>query len=139
MLDRERILARFDHLETCLKELKAITPRDLEEYKRVEKKRSCERLLQISTKCVIDICHLLVSGLRLGLPSEEDDLLEKLHKAGVISGLMKEKLKEMKGFRNILVHEYENINDLIVYETVKTRLGDFESFKIEVVKALESL
>jgi uncharacterized protein YutE (UPF0331/DUF86 family) len=29
-------------------------------------------------EAVIDICALLVTGLRLGLPAEEDDLSEKL-------------------------------------------------------------
>ncbi len=132
MLDRERILARLNSLETYLRELKTIAPQSPEEYKRIEKKRSCERLLQISIECVIDVCHLLVTGLRLGLPSEEDDLFEKLGKAGIISG-------PMKGFRNILVHEYENINDLIVYEAIRTRLGDFEAFKGEVVRTLKGI
>jgi uncharacterized protein YutE (UPF0331/DUF86 family) len=138
MLDRERILARLDCLETYLGELKTISPQSLEEYtSTIEKRRSCERLLQLAIECVVDICHLLVSGLRLGLPSEEDDLFEKLEKAGIISSPMKGRLKGMKGFRNILVHEYEDINDLIVYDTIRTRLGDFEAFRGEVVKALQ--
>src|SRR6266508_5026153 len=42
-------------------------------------------------------------------------------------------LKRMKGLRNLLVHEYGRINDEIVFETVRQRLGDFDSFKREVV------
>lgn len=45
----------------------------------------------------------------------------------------------MKGFRNILVHEYGEVDDRIVYEAVKARLIDFELFKREIMKTLEGV
>lgn len=136
MLDDERILTKIDELDGYLRELRHISPASFEDYQRIETKRACERLLQISIETVIDISHLLVTGLRLGLPAEEDDLFDKLAKAGVISQSMKEMLKRMKGFRNILVHMYGDTDDLIVYETASQRLGDFEAFEKEVLKVL---
>lgn len=120
-----------------MQELQAIAPQSFAEYQKLEKKRACERLLQIAVECVIDICSLFVSGLRLGLPAEEDDLFEKLEQAGILSPRMKETVKEMKGFRNILVHEYGRVDDEIVYQATKTRLGDFADFKREVLEALK--
>ncbi|MBI3442011.1 MAG: DUF86 domain-containing protein [Proteobacteria bacterium] len=137
MLDRERILAKFDELEGYQKELAAIAPKSFEEFRQIQKKRACERLLQISVEAAIDVCHLFVAGLRLGLPAEEDDIFEKLEHAGIISSSLKDTLKEMKGFRNILVHEYGEVDDQIVYEAVTTRLRDFDAFRREVLKALE--
>ena len=137
MLDRERILAKVDELNGYVKELQAIAPQSFAEYRQIEKKRACERLLQIAVECVIDVCNLFVSGLRLGLPAEEDDLFEKLEQAGILSPRMKETVKEMKGFRNILVHEYGRIDDEIVYQATKTRLGDFADFKRAVLEALK--
>ena len=136
MLDRERILVKLAELESYLKELQAIAPESFAEFQRVEKKRACERLLQISVEAVIDVCHLFVTGLRLGLPAEEDDIFEKLERANIISSGLKETLKEMKGFRNILVHEYGEVDDHIVYEAVKHRLGDFDRFREEINKAI---
>lgn len=78
MLDRERILAKLDELDGYVRDLRTIAPQDFTAYRQIEKKRACERLLQIAVECVIDICNLRVSGLRLGLPAEEDDLFEKL-------------------------------------------------------------
>lgn len=69
MLDKERILGKIDELDTYLNELSQIAPADFKEYQRIEKKRGCERLLQLSIECAVDICKLFVSGLRLGLPS----------------------------------------------------------------------
>ena len=137
MLDRERILAKLDELDGYLRELREIVPATLAEYRTVETKRACERLLQIAVECVIDVGNLLVSGLRLGLPAEEDDIFEKLEHAGIISAEMVALLKRMKGCRNILVHDYARVNDEIIFEAVATKLGDFDAFKREVISALE--
>jgi uncharacterized protein YutE (UPF0331/DUF86 family) len=139
VVDRERILAKIDELDGYIRDLQTIAPQDLTAYKQIEKKRACERLLQIAVECVIDICNLLVSGLRLGLPAEEDDLFEKLAQAGFLSAHMKDTARRMKGFRNILVHEYGVVNDAIVYQSVTTELGDFAEFKKEILVALQRL
>jgi uncharacterized protein YutE (UPF0331/DUF86 family) len=138
VLDRERILAKLDELDGYLRELRTIAPATLEDYRRIEKRRSCERLLQIAIECVIDICNQCVAGLRLGLPAEEDDLFEKLAQAGKISPATKETLKRMKGCRNILVHEYGRVDDEIIFETLKIRLGDFDQFRREILEVLQS-
>jgi len=138
LLDRERLLAKIDELEGYLKELEQVKPATLEEYKKIEKKRSCERLLQLSIECMIDVCALMVTGLRLGLPSEEDDLFERLEQAGIISPVMKETLRKMKAFRNILVHEYGRIDDQLVFEVLQERLYDFETFKREITEAIRN-
>lgn len=116
MLDRERILAKLDQLDGYLRELRQVVPGSFAEYMdSVEKRRACERLLQIAIEYMLDICGLFVSRLRLGLPGEEDDLLEKLERAKVLSPPVIAMMRAMKGFRNILVHEYGGIDNAIVY------------------------
>ncbi len=137
VVDRERILAKLDELDGYLREPREIAPANLAEYRGVEKKRACERLLQIAIECVLDIGNLFVSGLRLGLPAEENDILDKLERAGILSGDMVAVLKRMKGCRNILVHEYARVDDEIVFEAVNTRLSDFDAFRRQVISGLE--
>jgi len=137
MIDRERILSKIAELEGYLGELQAIVPDSFEAYCRIEKKRACERLLQISIEAMIGICHLLVTGMRLGLAGEESDLFEKLGQAGVLSGSMKKRLKRMKGLRNILVHEYGEVDNLLIYEVIRTKLNDIQAFNLVIIKALE--
>ncbi len=136
MVDRDRVLAKLDELEGYLGELRAVAPDRFEAYQRTETKRACERLLQVSVEAVIDICALLVVGLRLGLPGEEDDLFERLSRHGAISGPMAATLRRMKGLRNLLVREYGR-NDKLVFETVHGRLEDFDAFKGEVLAFLK--
>ncbi len=136
MVDRERILGKVAQLDTYLSELAQIVPSNFRDYQKTEKKRSCERLLQLCIECVTDICELFVSGLRLGLPSEENDLFDKMQKKGILSEEMVSTLKEMRGFRNILVHEYATVDDELVFGMLKTRLEDFRNFKKEISDAL---
>lgn len=99
-------------------------------------RRACERLLQISVEAAVDTCALLVAGLRLGLPAQEDDLFEELAAAGVVTAEMAGRLREMKGLRNILVHEYAKADDRIVFETLRSGLGDLEAFMEQVARFL---
>ena len=69
----------------------------------------------------------------MGLPSEEGDLFERLAQNGIISAVMKETLRSMKGFRNILAHDYTGIDNTIAYEIATTRLTDFELFIKEIL------
>jgi uncharacterized protein YutE (UPF0331/DUF86 family) len=75
VVDRDRVLAKLDELDGYLAELRSIAPSQFEEYLRVERKRACERLAQVAVEAALDVCALLVTGLRLGLPGEEDDLV----------------------------------------------------------------
>jgi uncharacterized protein YutE (UPF0331/DUF86 family) len=134
LVDRERVLAKIDELDGYLRELREIMPADFDEFLKIEKRRACERLLQISIESVIDICALVVKGLRLGLPAEENDLFERLAREKIITPAMKEKLGVMRGFRNIIVHEYGRLDEKIVYETLTRRLGDFADFKRQILK-----
>ena len=136
-VDRERVLSRIDELDGYLRELDTVMPTDFSEYEVIEKKRSCERLLQIAIEALIDVCALMVTGLRLGMPSEEDDIFDKLEQSKIITPVMKETLKRMKGFRNILVHEYGRIDDNLVYDILKNNIEDFRAFKKEILDALK--
>jgi len=92
--------------------------------------------LQIAIEAVIDICHMFLRELRLGLPSEEDDVFEKLSQAGVISSQMVATLKRMKGLRNIFVYECGRVDDRIVYNQAHQGIQDFVRFTEEILGAL---
>jgi len=135
VLDRKRILAKLDELDSHLNELREIAPKSYEEYKEsIEKRRACERLLHISIECVIGVCNVLVANMRLGLPAEEEDLFRKLQDAKVISRDLADMLRRMRAFRNILVHRYGTVDDKLVYDVIENRLGDFKKFKRGILR-----
>lgn len=81
---------------------------------------------------VFDICAIINTDLRLGIPRSDDDILEILFKNGIIDKEMKTKLKTMKGFRNILVHRYAGIDDKLSYEFFNEKLIDFDEFIMKI-------
>ncbi len=136
MIDKEKILSKLDEMDHYIEELETIKPEDLEAYiNSIEKKRACERLLQIAIESVIDICNILVSNLHLGIPADEDELIEKLNQKKIISENIKNIIKSMKGFRNILVHKYGAVDDELVFENLE-KIPDFEIFKEEILSFL---
>lgn len=136
-LDKEKIISKIDELDGYLEEIDKIKPADFSEYRIIEKKRSIERLLQISIETVIDICNIINSNLKLGIPSDEDSLFEQLFENKILSEKTTNKLKGIKGFRNILVHKYGKVEDEKVFENLEN-LGDFEKFKEEILKLLKT-
>lgn len=136
-MDEKRILSKIDQLDLSLEELKSIEIRDFKEYKdSLMKKRACERLLQMCIEIVLDICNIFVSDLRLGLPSDEEDVFKKLSDSKIISKDIMKLLPGMKNFRNVLVHKYGEINDKKVFENIKKNLKDFEKFRKETLEFL---
>ena len=139
-MDKSRILSKIDEMDKYLSELEEIKPKSFEEYvNSVKDKRACERILQILIESVIDVCNLFVSGLKLGLPSDEDDLFIKIENKKIITKKMKGILKDMKGFRNILVHKYGEVDDEIVFEMLSEKLEDFDIFKKEILSYVKIL
>ncbi len=137
MLDRERVLAKLDALHGYERELRLVLPSNLEEYiASVEKRRATERLLQVSIECVVDICGQFVAGLRLGLPTEEESLFDRLGQAQVFSAELIRRLRAMRRFRNILVHEYGEVDDKIVFGLAGRMRQDVMAFASEVTRAL---
>jgi len=72
------------------------------------------------------------SPLPAGVPADEDNLLDKLFQVVLLSEQTVATLRRMKGFRNILVHEYTAVDDRIVYEVVTQEIGDLGRFAAEV-------
>ncbi|MEK6846613.1 MAG: HepT-like ribonuclease domain-containing protein, partial [Nanoarchaeota archaeon] len=49
-----------------------------------------------------------------------------------------ELIRQMKGFRNILVHKYGDIDDSKAYEDIKDGLPDFETVIKDIEKFIET-
>ncbi len=97
---------------------------------------NAERYLQLAIQAVLDISHHIVADRNLPLPADSRSLFELLARQKVISKGLSVKLAAMAGFRNILVHEYLEIDRHRVYRALTTDLRDFESFIRAVTRLL---
>ncbi len=89
-MDEKRILAKIDELNSYLEELYSIKPNSFEEYESsVKDRRACERLLQMSIETVLDICNMILTDLKLGLPSDEEEVFKKLSEKKIICDILR--------------------------------------------------
>jgi uncharacterized protein YutE (UPF0331/DUF86 family) len=84
--------------------------------------------LQRACELVIDLANLLVRHKKLGLPRDSRDSFVFLQRAGLISSDLSHRLQAMVGFRNTLVHQYQELDLRIVVDVIEHRLGDLLEF-----------
>ncbi len=127
------ILNKIQTIERCLKRIR-------EEYVGFEdtfeenhtKQDSVILNLERASQASIDIATHIVKVKGLGLPNTSRELFDLLLENHIISNDICKQMQGMVGFRNIAVHDYQNLNIEIVVAIVKKHLGDFEGFVREV-------
>ena len=127
------VLNKIQSIEKCLKRIR-------EEYVGYEdsfeenytKQDSVILNLERASQASIDIATYIVKTRNLGLPNTSRELFSMLLNAGIISENICKQMQGMVGFRNIAVHDYQNLNIEIVVAIVEKHLGDFEGFVREV-------
>ena len=137
---KKRILLKLDEISQYIGELEKFLPAEEEEYlENQQVKRACEKTIELAIEAAMSIVSVIVSHNKLGLPKDVDDLIAILEKKKIISSALAATLKEMKGFRNILVHRYAEVDDVRAYRTLTKELGDFNSIEKEVRAYVKSL
>lgn len=127
--DRVRILSKLDEMIQYVRELQEMLPDQEEYFQDLIKRRACEKTVEVAIESLIDAAAMIVSAQRFGLPTSEENILDILVKKRILSRELGEKLKDMKGFRNVLVHRYTHVDDRIVFHNLNNYLNDFYEFK----------
>ncbi len=77
-----------------------------------------------------------VSEKKLGIPQNSRDAFEVLEANNIIDNTLSNKLKPMVGFRNIAVHDYQNVNMKVVQTIIEKHLIDFEEYTSAIKKMI---
>lgn len=72
--------------------------------------------LNIERACqaAIDMAMHFIADQRMGMPKNSGDAFTILHRAGILPKELSLRLKAMTGFRNIAVHQYQEIDNTIL-------------------------
>jgi uncharacterized protein YutE (UPF0331/DUF86 family) len=95
-----------------------------------------ERYLQLSIQVVLDISNHVVADDRLGAVEEYRDALRLLGEHGYLPRDLAQQLMPLAGLRNILVHDYLDLDRARIYDLLNDRLGDFEQFAAHIARRL---
>ncbi len=139
-MDIERIKDKLAELQVYIAELDEDLPDDEEEYigERLTR-RACERTFQLACEDVLDICNLIIAGKTLGLPKDNRDAVRKLAENKIIPKKLADRLEDMVGFTNLLVHRYGKVDDSRAYRYLKEGIDDLYGFAETIEKLIEIL
>lgn len=132
-MNNDVILNKISVIERCIKRINEEydnNPKNLQNY---TKQDSIILNIQRACEASIDIAMHIVAEKKLGIPQTSRDAFELLYKNHIITESVMKKMKAMVGFRNIAVHDYQEINLQIVQMIVEKHLDDFREYVKQVL------
>ena len=142
-LSKVKIETKLAIIREALEELRKIVNSVSQEQFLADKSKFAvsEHYLRRSLEAVFEIAAHIVSRFPMS-PSERPDSYKGLAKTLGRKKIVEEKfadetLVKMAGYRNRLVHEYDEITSQEMYEIITTKLADFEIFAKAVVRLVD--
>ena len=137
-MDKLLILRKLTELDTYLQQIGEYQAISVGEYRGDWKiQRIIERTLQMMIELCVDIANHIISEKALPVPTSYADTFEILKRYFLISDSLAEIMVRMAKFRNILVHQYTQVDALIVVSILQAHLNDFTLFRNEIVDLLQ--
>lgn len=124
---------RLEKLKKCLIKLEPLQEKLLSEFESDPYlKDIVERNLEVAAQCCIDIANRIISLEGFDKPNDAYEAIVRLGEQNIIPLDFAQQFAPITGFRNILIHEYLDIDWNEVYDNLRS-LKDFNVF-IEHVK-----
>lgn len=139
MVDKESILDHLGKLEEAISDLekyqKTVTLEDLETDR--DKRNMVLHALLLAIQASIDIGNHLIAELHLERPETYRETFEILARANLLPSPLSQKLSELAGFRNVLVHLYWKLDLEETYKILQEDIPALKDFGKIVKRKLE--
>jgi uncharacterized protein YutE (UPF0331/DUF86 family) len=136
MTDVDLIHKKLAVIETCVQELRSLA-RPERIGRDVREDRFVEHTIQIAVQAALDVASHVVSDERLGEPRTNRELFDLMERHGWLASALAEVLRRMAGFRNVLVHGYEDVDLAVVRDVLEHRLDDLLAYVAAVRARLQ--
>lgn len=138
MVDRTLILRKLSNLEAYLVQIQEYQNISLDAYMNDWKtQRIIERTLQMMVETCSDIAGHIIADEKYRVPTGYADTFQVLAENRFFNETLADSLSKMAKFRNVVVHDYDQVDGEIVIGILRRRLSDFELFKDAVVAFLK--
>lgn len=137
MVDKLLIGRKLSDIDNYLNQLREFSNISAAKYKKDWKiQRIVERTLQILIELCIDIANHLISDRGMRLPTGYADTFNVLMENKIISKSLFKTMEKIAKFRNVIVHQYEDIDNKIVVSILHKNFKDFEKYKRAIIKSV---
>ena len=136
-MDKEVLEAKIAALIRCVHRVKSqgiLSLEDLE--KNIDKQDIIILNLQRAVQICVDIGNHILLDYDTETPATMAETFRKLAQNKLIPQSVADNLSRAVGFRNIAVHQYENLDCKIIYAIITSHLDDFRNFASEIEKLL---
>ena len=138
MVDRTLILRKLSNLEAYLAQIEEYRDISLDAYVNDWKiQRIIERTLQMMIETCSDIAGHIIADKKYRVPTGYADTFKVLQENQILDQSLATSLSQMAKFRNVVVHDYDQVDSEIVIGILRKRLSDFGLFKDAVVAFLK--
>jgi len=97
-----------------------------------------ERGLQLCAQNSLDIATHIAASRGRDVP-DYASAIDELGRLGVLTHEFAQEFRSVAGFRNVVVHGYLDVDLDVLHALLHDRLGDFESFAVQIETYLQSL
>lgn len=134
MVDKSIILKKISHIRNNLSRLKNKKGISLESFKNdIDAQDIILHNLQLVIQGCIDIGSHIIADEGWGIASSIGEIFYILNDRSVLKIDITERMVLMVGFRNILIHEYEEVNLDIVHNILVSHLDDIDEYLMAIV------
>jgi uncharacterized protein YutE (UPF0331/DUF86 family) len=129
-MDEQLIAQKLESLRRCVQRVESRLPKDAETLLTDLDAQDIVSLnLTRSVQMCVDIAsHWLAEHSEVTAPRTMGQVFDALADAGVISSGLAERMRKSVGFRNVMVHNYDEVNWQIVYSIGHDHMNDFRDF-----------
>ncbi len=139
MLNKEFINERLLLIDSFLKELYELASLDKDSF--IFEKRNtaaCESFLRRTLEAIFDIGrHILAKTGYIDMATEYKSIAKGLVEIKVVDKRLGEKLVQIAGYRNRLVHMYNLVSDEELYQIIQSDLKDIEEFVSSIKRFIQ--
>ena len=128
MVDRDILLAKIASIRKCLDRIRQVTHGASESLDSQDVQDIFVLNLQRAVQTVIELAAHLIADEKLGLPANLKESFALLESAQIIEAPLSARLQAMVGFRNIAVHNYQQLDLAILKSILQHRLPDLDEF-----------
>jgi len=137
-MDKDIVLNKLESLRRCLTRVHDKTPASsdllIDDY---DSQDIITLNLGRAVQLCVDIGLHIVSDLEVAVPDTMAQTFVVLEKANCLDSAVAERMIKAVGFRNTLVHAYQEIDWNIVYRIITKHLDDFRDFSRQVLAFID--
>lgn len=127
------ILNKQETIKRCLNRINEVYNDNYDNLQDYTKQDSIVLNIQRLCEAAIDIAMHVIAEFELGVPQSSREAFLILEKEKIINEDLSKQLKAMIGFRNLAVHDYQELKLKIIQSIIEKRLSDIKEFS-EIVK-----